>query len=41
MVRFLAEKGADSLDVVKAFDRLDYRCVPELSKTEELVFLRK
>lgn len=41
MVRFLAEKGADSLDAVKAFDRLDYRCVPELSKTEELVFLRK
>lgn len=40
MVRFLAETGADSLEGVKAFDRLEHRYVPELSKTEELVFLR-
>lgn len=41
MVRFLAEKGVDRLEGVKAFDRLDYRYAPELSAADELVFLRE
>ncbi len=40
MVRFLAETQAEGLEDVKAFGRLEYRYVPELSGENELVFLR-
>lgn len=40
MVRFLAETQAEGLEDIKAFDRLEYRYVPELSGENELVFLR-
>lgn len=40
MVRFLAQSRARSLADVAAFDRLDYRYVPEASAADRLVFLR-
>ncbi len=40
MVRFLAERQADSLETVKAFDRLDYRFWEERSSEDRLVFVK-
>ena len=40
MVRYLAETGAETLDAVRGFDRLDYRFSPAHSDEETLVFLR-
>lgn len=40
MVRFLAEQQADSLETVKAFDRLGYRFWEERSSEDRLVFLK-
>lgn len=41
MVRFLAQTRARSLADVTAFDRLNYRYVPEASAADRLVFLRE
>ena len=41
MVRFLAERQADSLETVKAFDRLDYRFCEERSSEDRLVFVKE
>ncbi len=40
MVRYLAETGAETLEAVRGFDRLDYRFSPAHSDEETLVFLR-
>lgn len=40
MVRFLAEKNADSPEVMKKFDRLDYRFCKERSDDNKYVFIR-
>ena len=40
MVRYLAETGAETLETVRGFDRLDYRFSPAHSDEETLVFLR-
>lgn len=40
MVRFLTEVGADSPQALKDFDRLGYRFEPELSRPEQLVFVK-
>ena len=40
MVRFLAERQADRLETVKAFDRLDYRFCEERSSEDRLVFIK-
>ena len=40
MVRYLAETGAETLEAVRGFDRLDYRFSPTHSDEETLVFLR-
>lgn len=40
MVRFLAEQQADSLETVKAFDRLGYRFWEERSSEDRLVFVK-
>ena len=40
MVRYLAETGAETLEAVRSFDRLDYRFSPAHSDEETLVFLR-
>lgn len=41
MVRFLARTRAGSLEDVKRFEGLGYRCAPEASLPERLVFLRE
>lgn len=41
MVRFLAERQADRLETVKAFDRLDYRFCEERSSEDRLVFVKE
>ena len=40
MVRYLTETGAETLEAVRGFDRLDYRFSPAHSDEETLVFLR-
>ena len=40
MVRYMAEQQITDPGKMKAFDRLDYRYVPEWSKDDEYVFLR-
>ena len=41
MVRFLAERGAESPEEAKAFDRLSYHYSPQDSTENRLVFLRE
>lgn len=41
MVRFLAERDAQSLDTVKEFDRLDFAFCPERSTDNEFVFIKQ
>lgn len=40
MVRYLAETGAETLEAVRGFDRLDYRFSPAHSDETAFVFLR-
>lgn len=41
MVRFMAEKGIEQPEDMKAFDRLEYRFREELSNVKEYVFLNE
>lgn len=41
MTRFLAERGAETIEEAKGFDRLSYRFSPKHSKENTLVFLRE
>ena len=40
MVRFLAERRAETPEEIKGFDRLDYRFSPEMSSEDTYIFLK-